>query len=123
MEERTPHSDELLKQLFLKGGGPHPSPRVRSMQSFMELDGIQYPTIDDAGYCLPQDLHQSNISEVGAYPLGNHHHCLTGTWRREFSSPEVRLYDGDKLLPVPWVRMFLPRRRAKLYPEVFNPHA
>ena len=63
----------------------------------MELNGRQYTEIDDAIYCLPQDLHQANHSEVCSSFLGDHHHCLSGTQRREFSSPEGCLNDGDDL--------------------------
>ena len=87
------------------------------MQSVMELDGRQYPVIDDARYRLPQDLHQANPSEVVASPLGDHHHRLPGAWCREFSSPEGRLNDGNDLLPVPWVGVFLLIFRTKPQPE------
>ena len=49
------------------------------MQGIMELDGRQYPAIDDAGYRLPQDLHQANQYEVYASSLEDHHHRLLGT--------------------------------------------
>ena len=107
MYDHFPHIDDPTKQLLLEGGGPCSSPLVKSMQSVMELDGRRYPAIDDSGYHLPQDLHQTNPYEVDAYPLGYHHQLLPGTRRREFSSPECGLYDGDKLLPVPQVRVFL----------------
>ena len=92
------------------------------MYSIMELDGRRYSAIDDSGYPLPQDLHQANTSEVDASPLGDHHHHLSETQHRELSSPEGRLYDGDNLLPVSWVSVFLFRLRAKPHPEVFGPY-
>ena len=101
MEDRLPHGDDLLKQLCLEGGVPRSSPHAKAMQSFMGLDGRQYPTIDDAKCRLPQDLHQANLPEVGASTLGDHHRHLPGARRREFSSPEGRPNDGDNLLPVP----------------------
>ena len=52
-KDHLPHSDELLKNLCLEGGGPHSSPRAKSMQSVMDLDGRQYPAVDDAGYIHP----------------------------------------------------------------------
>ena len=60
MEYHLHHGEELQKNLFLKGSGTRSSPRAKSMQRVMELDGRQYPEIDDDGYRLPQDLHQSN---------------------------------------------------------------
>ena len=39
MEDRPPLGDELLKQILLEGGGPFPSPRSKSMQNVMKLDG------------------------------------------------------------------------------------
>ena len=76
--------------------------------------------MNDARYRLPQDLHHANLFEVGAYPLGDNHHHLSGTQRRDFSSPELRLYDGGDLLPVSWVGVFLPRNCMKPHPEVFG---
>ena len=49
---------------------PVPLPAQNSIYGIMELDGGQYPEIDDFGYRLPHDLHQDNYSEVGASPLG-----------------------------------------------------
>ena len=81
----------------------------------MELDGRRYPEIDDVGYHFPQDLHQANPSEVGNYPLQDHHQHLSGTWHQEFSSLEGCLYDGNKLLPFNWVKVLFLRspRKAK----------
>ena len=89
----------------------------------MKLDGILYPEIENAGYRLPQGLHQSNPSEVGASPLGGHHHLPPDTRRIKLSSPEGCLYNGNELLLVLQFGAFLPRCRAKPYPEVFFPHA
>ena len=50
MEDRLPHGNELLKQIYLEGGGPRYSPRAKSIQIVMELDGRRYPSIDDSGY-------------------------------------------------------------------------
>ena len=81
MEDLLPRGNDLLKKIFLEGGSPRSSPRAKAMQIVMELDGRQYPEIDDSGYRLPQDLHQSNPSEVCASPLGDHRHLLPGTRR------------------------------------------
>ena len=89
----------------------------------MELYVRQYPEIDDAGYSLPQDLLKANISEFSASPLGDHHHRLPVTQRREFYSPEGRWNGGNNLLPFSWVEVFLPRCHAKPHPEVFSAHA
>ena len=89
----------------------------------MELDGRQYPVIYNARYRLPQDLHQSNPYEVGALPLGDYRHRLPVTQLREISSSEGRIYDGDDLLPVYRVELFLPHCRTKPHPEVFLLHA
>ena len=123
MDEFIPHRDDLVKQLCLEGGSPCSSPFTKSMQSIVELDERRYPVIDDAGYHYPQDLYQDNLPEVGASPLGDHHHRPPGTKRREFYSPEVRLYYGDDILPVPWVRVFLLLRRVQPHPNVFGPHS
>ena len=88
----------------------------------MERDGRRYLVIDYGGYCHPQDLHQANNFEFGASPLGGNHHRLQGTRLREFSSHEGRLYDGDDLLPVSWVGVFLPRFCRKPHPEGFVPY-
>ena len=117
------HGNELLNQLCLEGGGPHSSPRAKSMQSVMELDGRQWLAVDNSGYRLPQDLHQSNTPKLGASSLGDHHHRLLGARRRELSSPEVRLYDGGNLLPVPRFGFFLPLCRAMPHSEVFGLHS
>ena len=89
----------------------------------MELDRRQYMGIDNAGYCLPQDLYQANNFEVGASTLGDNNHHLPITKRRKFFSPEGRLYDGVDLLPVPQVGVFLPHCRFKAHPEICVPHA
>ena len=92
MEDRIPHGNDMLKKLCLEGGGPRSSPREKSMQNVMKLDVRNYPAIDDAGCYLPQDLHQANLPEVCASPIGDHHHRLPGTWRRESPPPEGRMY-------------------------------
>ena len=89
----------------------------------MEMDGRQHLVIDDAIYCLPQDHHQANPSEVGASPLGDHHYRLPGTRRREFSSPSGCLYYYEDLLPVSCGGIFLLYRQEKPHFEVFGPHA
>ena len=58
--------------------------------------------------------------EVGAYPIGDPHHQLPSARLRKFSSPEVQLYDGNDLLPVPWVGVLIALFRAKPQPEVFG---
>ena len=89
----------------------------------MELYGRRLPVIDDYGYRLTQDLYQANLPEFVASPLRNHQHCLPGAQRPKFSSPEVRLYYGENLLPVPLVGVFLLLFRAKPQPVVFIPHS
>ena len=121
-EDHLTHVDDLLNKLCLKGGVPHSYPRTKAMQSVMELDGRRYLEIDDAGYRLSQDLHQDNPPEFGAYPLGYHHYRLPGAHHHEFYYPGFHLYDGDNLLPVPRVEVFLPLFRAKPQPEVFSPN-
>ena len=122
MEGRLYHGNELMNQLSLKGGGPRSSPRTKSMQNIIELDGRQYLAIDNSGYCLPQDLRQASPPEVSTYPLGDHNHRLSGAWRREFSSPEGRLYDCNNLLLSLQVGVLLPLRRPMLHPEVLCLH-
>ena len=123
IDDRLSCGNELLKQICLEGDGPCSSPHVKFMQSVMELDGRRYPAIDDYGYHLPQDFHQANTYEVSASPLGDHHHRLLGTQRRNLSSPEGRLYDGEKLLLVPQDGVLLLCHRAKPHPEVLRPHS
>ena len=89
----------------------------------MELDGRQYTAIEDSGYCLPQDLHQANTSEVGDSPFGDHNHHLLGTRCCELSSPEGNLYYDNNITPVSRVRVFLLCCHAKPHPKVFCPHS
>ena len=123
MEYRLPHINKFLKQLCIDGVVPRSSPRAKSIQSVMEMDGRLYPDNDDSGYLLTQDLHQDNLLEVGASPFGYHHHHLPDAYRREFSCPEGYLYDCDNLLPVPRVGVFLPLCCTMSHPEVFGPHS
>ena len=48
MEDLLPRGNDLLKKIFLEGGSPRSSPRAKAMQIVMELDGRQYPEIDDS---------------------------------------------------------------------------
>ena len=89
----------------------------------MEPDGRRYPSIDDAGYSLTQEIHQDNHSEVCASPLGYHNHILPGTRRRKLFLPEGCMNDGDDLPPVSGVRVFLLRFCENPHPEVFVPHS
>ena len=123
MEDRITNGNEKLKQICLEGGSPCSFPCKNAMWVVIKLDGIQYPEIDNARYCLLQDLHQSYLPEVGASPFGDHHFCLSGVRRREFSSPEGCMYDDNNLLPVSRVGVFLLLRHAKPQTEVFGPHS
>ena len=89
----------------------------------MEPDGRRYPSIDDAGDCLPQELHQDNHSEVGASPLGYHQHRLSVTRNRKFSSHEGCMNYGNNILPVSRVGVALPRCCTKPHPDMFGSHA